>query len=230
MTIEEAIKEAKATFKSRWQIREGRKVPDTDSLKLGNEGITLDATVLYADMSDSTGLVSGFKAEFAAEIYKTYLMGTCRAIRNNGGEITAFDGDRVMAVFTGDHKNTTATKAALQVYGYVDELNTAVKECYPNNSFTIRHTVGVDSGSLLVTKTGIRDSNDLVWVGPAANIAAKLCDLGDTTYRSFITEAVFSRLAESAKYGGNPRSLMWEKRMWTARGTVIYRSSWHWKF
>lgn len=230
MTIEEAIKEAKATFKASWQVRDGRKVPDTQSLKLGNDGITLDATVLYADMSDSTGLVTGFKAEFAAEIYKTYLRGTCRAIRNNGGEITAFDGDRVMAVFTGDNKNTTATKAALQIYGYVDELNAAVKECYPNNSFTIRHTVGVDSGSLLVAKTGIRDSNDLVWVGPAANIAAKLCDLGDTTYRSFITEAVFSRLAESAKYGGTPRSLMWEKRMWTARGTVIYRSSWYWKF
>ena len=230
MTIEEAIKEAKITFKASWQVRDGRKVPDTQSLKLGNDGITLDATVLYADMSDSTGLVAGFKPEFAAEIYKTYLRGTCRAIRNNGGEITAFDGDRVMAVFTGDNKNTTATKAALQIYGYVDELNAAVKECYPNNSFTIRHTVGVDSGSLLVAKTGIRDSNDLVWVGPAANIAAKLCDLGDTTYRSFITEAVFSRLAESAKYGGNPRSLMWEKRMWTARGTVVYRSSWYWKF
>jgi class 3 adenylate cyclase len=230
MTIQEIINEAKAIFKAAWQVRDGRKVPDTESLKLGNEGLKLDAAVLYADMADSTNLVSNFKAEFAAEIYKSYLMGTCRVIRNNGGEITAFDGDRVMAVFTGDYKNTEAAKTALQIYGYVHELNVGLKECYPNTSFVVRHTVGVDSGELLVAKTGIRNSNDLVWVGSAANIAAKLCDLGDATFRSFITEKVFSRLNDTAKYGGNPRTLMWEKRIWTERGTVIYRSSWHWKF
>lgn len=230
MTIQDIIKDAKATFKATWELRDGRKVPDTESLKLGNDGLQLDATVLYADMADSTGLVSAYKAPFAAEVYKTYLMGTCRVIRNNGGEITAFDGDRVMAVFTGEYKNTSAAKAALQIYGYVHELNTALKECYSNTSFMIRHVVGVDTGALLVAKTGIRNSNDLVWVGTAANIAAKLCDLGDSTYRSYITEAVFSKVNDEAKYGGNPKKLMWEKTMWSSRGTVVYRSSWHWKF
>jgi class 3 adenylate cyclase len=230
MTIQEIIKEAKAIFKASWETREGRKVPDTESLTLGNHGLTLDAAVLYADMADSTKLVSNFMSEFAAEIYKTYLMGTCRVIRNNGGEITAFDGDRVMAVFTGDNKNSAAAKTALQIKGYVDQLNVALKECYPNTSFVVRHTVGVDTGNLLIAKTGIRASNDLVWVGEAANIAAKLCDLGNGAYRSFITEAVFSKLNETSKYGGNPRRLMWEKQIWTARGTVVYRSSWNWKF
>lgn len=229
MTNQEIINEAKATFRAAWQVRDGRKVPDTESLKLGNDGLKLDAAVLYADMADSTNLVSNFTPEFAAETYKTYLKGTCRVIRNNGGEITAFDGDRVMAVFTGDSKNSAAAKTALQINGYVNELNVALKECYPNTAFVIRHTVGVDSGELLVAKTGIRDSNDLVWVGASANIAAKLCDLGDLTFRSFITEEVFSHLNETSKYGGSPRSLMWEKRIWTARGTVIYRSSWTWK-
>jgi class 3 adenylate cyclase len=47
-----------------------------------------------------------FKDWFAAEIYKSYLISACRIIRDNGGEITAFDGDRVMAVFIGNMKNT----------------------------------------------------------------------------------------------------------------------------
>jgi hypothetical protein len=60
------------------------------------------------------------------------------------------------------------------------------------------------------------------------NYAAKLCSLGDSTYPSHITEDVFSKLADEAKYGPD-RAPMWEKRMWNATGKVIYRSSWTWK-
>jgi len=181
-------------------------------------------------MADSTALVDGFKSEFAAEVYKTYLMGTCRVVRSNGGEITAFDGDRVMAVFIGDYKNTSAAKAALQIHAYVRALNAAIKQSYPTTSYALRHSVGIDTSEILVARTGIWKYNDLVWVGRAANLAAKLCALGDSTYPSFITEAVFSRLHDEAKYGGNPRQPMWEKRIWKERGIVVYRSSWHWNF
>ena len=52
----------------------------------------------------------------------------------------------------------------------------------------------------------------------------KLCTLGDTDYPTHITESVYSALAEEAKFGGNPRRMMWEKRMWTKQGIVVYRS------
>jgi class 3 adenylate cyclase len=229
-TIKEIVAVAKDIFETKWEIRDGRKVPDTVDLKLGNDGLKLAGTILYSDMADSTALVDGFRPEFAAEMYKTYLMSACHVIRNNGGEITAFDGDRVMAVFLGDYKNTSAAKAALQIYGCVQELNVAIKQAYPKTVYTLRHSVGVDTSDLLVARTGIRDSNDLVWVGRAANLAAKLCSLGDATYPSHITEAVFNKLHDEAKHGGNPRKQMWEKRMWTERGMVLYRSSWNWKF
>src|SRR2546423_1450016 len=115
MTIKEIIAEAYEIFGAKWTIREGRKIPDTPDLQLGNDGLTLTGTALYADMADSTDLVDRFKPSFAAEIYKTYLLGACRIIRDNGGDITAFDGDRVMAVFMGDYKNTSAVKTALKI-------------------------------------------------------------------------------------------------------------------
>ena len=43
-------------------------------------------------------------------------------------------------------------------------------------------------------------------------------------------ESVYLVLAEEAKFGGNPRRVMWEKRMWTERGIVVYRSNWWWPF
>src|SRR5436305_6043510 len=100
-TADEIRQEVKAIFATNWKKRDGLVVPDSDSVKLGNDAVELDATVLYADLADSTELVNKYYDHFAAEIYKTYLVTACRIIRLRGGEITAFDGDRVMAVFIG---------------------------------------------------------------------------------------------------------------------------------
>ena len=229
MNLKELIAEADATLRTKWETRAGRKVPEPEDIELGNDAVTLEGTVLYADMADSTGLVDGFQPWFAAKIYKTYLAGASRIIRDNGGEITAFDGDRVMAVFIDDYKNTSAAKTALHINTFVIKLNKTVKAAYPNTSYALRQSVGVDTSSLFIARTGIRTYNDLVWVGPAANYAAKLCSLGDSNYPTHITQAVFSKLNKDAKHGGQAGALMWEKLVWEATGKVIYRSNWSWK-
>src|ERR1035437_2802310 len=90
-------KEVAAIFKAAWDTRDGTLVPADDSLRLGNDGVELDATVLYADLADSTKLVAGHIASFAAEVYKTFLHCAAKIIRQEGGTITAYDGDRIMA-------------------------------------------------------------------------------------------------------------------------------------
>lgn len=228
-TAQEIIAEVKTVFDTKWQMRKGTKVPEPEDVKLGNDAVQLDGTVLYADMADSTGLVNGYKDWFAAEVYKAYLVAACHVIRNNDGVITAFDGDRVMAVFIGDRKNSSAAKAALQLNWVVIEVNSALKLAYPSTAYQLQHSVGVDTSSLFVAKTGIRNSNDLVWVGRAANYAAKLSGESDPGYSTFITEPVFSMLSDDAKYGGNPRRLMWEKAHWQTHNLTIYKSNWNWK-
>ena len=98
-----------------WDERKGTVVPHDKSVGLGNEAIIIDGTVLYADLTGSTQLVDSQSQWFAAEIYKMYLASAARVIRNEGGEITAYDGDRIMAVFIGDSKNSSAVKAALKI-------------------------------------------------------------------------------------------------------------------
>jgi class 3 adenylate cyclase len=230
MTSEDIFKEIRGIFRKKWTTREGRVVPEAGDVALGNDAVTLSGTVLYADMADSTGLVNGFKPWFAAEIYKAYLLGACRVIRNNGGEITAFDGDRVMAVFLGASKNSTAAKAALQINYVVGKANELIREAYPTTAYALRHTVGIDVSELFAARTGIRDSNDLVWVGRAANNAAQLSALGETGFPTYITDDVFTHLNKESKYGGQNNTLMWEKRTWTGRQLVVYRSSWRWEF
>ena len=214
------------TLKENWSTRDGRVVPETDDVALGNEAVTLDATVLYADLAKSTQLVKGHKWWYAAEIYKSFLYSASRIIRAHNGAITAFDGDRVMAVFIGDAKNSNAAKTALRINWAVNDIiRPSVKSQYPDTDYVLRHRVGIDTSEIRVARAGVRGSNDLVWVSNAANNAAKMAAL-PTTYASYITAAVYGRLSEEAKLSEG-------KTMWTDLGTAdlgyrIYGSSWQW--
>ena len=222
--------EVAAVFATKWKSRKGQVVPDAADVRLGNDAIKLDGTVLYADLVESTALVSGYKDFFAAEVYKAYLLTACRIIRSEGGEVTAFDGDRVMAVYVGDRKNSSAARSALKLnWAVKNVVNPAIKKQYPNTSYELSQVVGIDTGPLFVARTGIRGSNDLVWVGRAANHSAKLCDIRDAGFSSFLTEPVHGRLVDGAKFGGDPRRSMWEKVTWRSTGLTIYRSNWWWE-
>jgi class 3 adenylate cyclase len=135
-----------------------------------------------------------------------------------------------MAVFIGESKNSQAAKAALQINHMVTvEINPRIRKQYPTTSYEIRHAVGIDTSKLFVAKTGVRNANDLVWVGRAANYAAKLCGLRNGSYSSFMTAEVFARLTRASKLGGNPERSMWEAFTWAETGLIAYRSSWQWK-
>ena len=204
-----------------WTETETSGVPEPRDVTFGNQAKHLLGTVLYADLAGSTAMVDGYAWWFSAEVYKTFLQAAAKVICANGGEIVAYDGDRVMAVFVGDAKSTSAVRTALQINWAVKNLVTPVfKERYGSNlpsSFSIDHVVGIDSGDLRAVKTGIRGDNDLVWVGPSANHAAKLTESPAHT-PTWITPAVYENVDESVLIGSDGRN-MWQ-RHWTANATT----------
>jgi len=224
---DELPNEVEAIFRESWTKRDGNVVPESEDLRLANDSVELDAVVLYADIDASTSLVDNHKPHFAAEVYKSFLHCAAKIIRSEGGSITAYDGDRIMAVFIGDPKNNPATRAALKLnYARIHIINPALKKQYPNTGYELRHTVGIDAGHLWVARTGVRGANDLVWVGRATNHAAKLCTLS-ADYPTRITKEVFNALNEDLKTSnGKP---MWELRSWTDMGRDIYRSNYWWR-
>lgn len=232
MSLEDDLKkQVKDTFRLPWSTRKGQKIPEDSDVQLGNDGIHLEAVCLYADMAKSTFLVDNYKHPFATEIYKNFLYCASKIIRYRDGVITAFDGDRVMGIFIGDRKNSNAAKCALNInYAVREIINPSLKEQYKKLDYEVKHAVGIDTSDILVARTGIRGSNDLVWVGNSANYAAKLCDLRDGNYASWITEKVYKRLTDETKFGGKNNTNMWEKRNWTTKNMTIYRSNWRWGF
>ncbi len=101
-----------------------------------------------------------------------------------------------------------------------------MKAQYPNTDYKLQHVVGVDTSKLLVCRIGVRNDNDLVWVGRAANYAAKLSTL-DPKYAIYITHPVYDSMHESVKTGGNPRGHMWDELVWRTMSNMrLYASTW----
>ena len=220
-------------LKNQWQTHKCEVVPDASQISLDTDAGEFEGAVLYADMADSSELVRKYAKQFSARIYKAFLQSVCETIQNNGGSITSFDGDRVMAVFIGNRKCSDSAKTALQIKYIINQLNERiVKEC-PNSPFLINYAVGVDVSDLFVVKTGIWGHNYLAWIGNAANMAAKLSEIRGRPAKTFISKRLFERLNDNSKYniskeGG--KECMWTRSDIEVLGQQVYESNWFWVF
>lgn len=229
MALQDDLKyKVEVIFKTQWVEDNKTVVAEPKDIQLGNHaGFYESATVLYADLSGSTAMVDNKTWQFSAEIYKTYLACAAIIIKAEGGVITAYDGDRIMAVFLGNYKNTSAVKAAMKIhYAVIEIINPALKSQYPNDSFVVRHSIGIDTSPLRAARIGVRNDNDLVWIGRAANYAAKLAS-EDGDYL-LITEDVFNVCNEQVKnHEGNS---IWQKKHWTTMNNMaVYNSNWRYR-
>lgn len=220
--------DVKKIYTEQWSRRDGRKVPEDVDLKSGNDAVDIEATILYADLDESTKLVDNYKDWFAAENYKTFLQCATKIIRSEGGHIRSLDGDRVMGVFFGGTKNTDAVRCGLKINGAVKNIvQLKLKEQYPNTKYVMRHVVGIDTSKVMVAKAGIRNNNDLVWIGKSANHAAKLSALSPDT-PTWITNTVYDTMLDKAKFS-NDGTNMWKEKTWTQRNNRrVYCSTYWW--
>ncbi|MDC0598907.1 adenylate/guanylate cyclase domain-containing protein, partial [Gammaproteobacteria bacterium] len=149
-----------------------------------------------------------------------------KIIRSESGTIVSYDGDRIMAIFIGANKESQATRAAMKInFACIYIINPQIPRYYNNSAYQVRHTIGIDASSLFVSRTGIRNWNDLVWVGQAANHAAKLCSLSNN-YAVSVTAKVYYKLPEILKVSN--RVYMWDAFNWNTYNRVIYRTAWTW--
>ena len=214
----------KQFFQDRWFVRQGRTVPSAESIGMKNIGVNVHLTILYADMVGSTKLVDEYPPEFAASIYKSYLFSAAKIIRKYSGEICSYDGDRIMAVFQGAKSEERSVRAALGLNYFVQEvINLRLVEANPRTLYRLGHRIGIDAGSVLVVQAGIRGGNDLIWVGRAANHAAKLADI-KSEYSIHITEDVYRLLPEQYRTAGDQFPI-WHLHTLQDSGRRIYCTS-----
>lgn len=217
-----------------WSIRGGLVVPSTSKVHLAGGAVRLSATMLYADLADSTELAMLHDRRVAAKVFKCFLACASRLIKARGGEIRSYDGDRVMGVFLGEDRNSAAVRCALNInFAFQEMIRPKLLTKYrtlQTSAYELAHSVGVDTSEVLVVRGGVHRSNDLIWVGRAPNVAAKLSAIRQKPYYTFITPDVYADLDRDCRDGPKGES-MWQRWKWTEVPGVdtIYRSKWTWE-
>src|SRR5438067_3730863 len=118
------------------------------------------ATVLFADLVDSTGLVSSADPEVVRGRVNRYFEVVSERLEAHGGTVEKFAGDAVMAAFgvplAHEDDAERAVRAALEIVPRVEELELSVR-------------IGVESGEIV-----IEDGDSTFATGEAVNLAARL--------------------------------------------------------
>ena len=226
--VDDLTNKINSYFTEKYEVTETTIVPATDYSKLtfGNNGLTADLTFLFVDIRKSSQLHDTYGYISAAKIYQSFHDINVRIINSRDGQVRAFDGDRIMGVFSGDTKNNNAVEAALNIKWAISNiLNKHFKPEY-----AINIGIGIDTGKTLITKVGKgRDlsNNDLVWVGKACNYASHMCN--ESKNMIYVSPLVYNSLVGTNKVSDGKN--MWESLNMTLKnGTSVpcYRTSYHW--
>jgi class 3 adenylate cyclase len=219
----------KAEFDGAFSERDGRVIPSTADVGNG-AAVKLDATFLYADLAGSSELAQNCPWATTADIIRAFLECSTRLIRAYKAEIRSFDGDRVMGVFMGNHKNTNAVRCAREIFYTVEHIigpmATTNYKSVRDAGLKLKAGMGVDTGTARAVRAGIRDNNDLIWIGRPPSLAAKLSDIREYPYSVHITDDVYKKMADSVKLSDGKN--VWEERSLTFAGQkkVVYRTNW----
>lgn len=235
MAVNEAFLQGQVDtiFGTTFDEREGRVVPSTTDVALKDGAVKIDATFLYSDLAGSAKLSDACPWSTTAKIIRAFLDCATRLIVKRGGAIRSFDGDRVMGVFIGDSKNSSASICGREIHWAVRKIiDPKAKKQFAsirNNGIEIRHCSGIDTGEVRAVRSGIRDNNDLIWIGKVASFSAKLSEVRDTGYHTYISSRVYNMLSLEAKNDSNDKD-MWETATFAFAGNTetVYKSS-HWK-
>jgi class 3 adenylate cyclase/tetratricopeptide (TPR) repeat protein len=118
------------------------------------------ATVFFADLVDSTGLVASVDPEVVRQRVNRYFEVVAGRIEAYGGTVEKFAGDAVMAAFgvpiAHEDDAERALRAALEIVPRVEELQLSVR-------------IGVESGEIVID-----ESDSTFATGEAVNLAARL--------------------------------------------------------
>ncbi|KAA0969001.1 adenylate/guanylate cyclase domain-containing protein [Aureimonas fodinaquatilis] len=137
-------------------------------------GSQIEALVWYSDLRDSTGLAESMGSEPYLALLNDYFDCTGRAVVEAGGEILAFVGDAVMAIFPISADDPTAAdrateqaimaaQAALAARLVVNERRVALGEP------AIRFGIAMCIGEVRLGNIGISQRLSFSVIGPSAN-------------------------------------------------------------
>ncbi len=157
--------------------------------------VTIDATVLFADLRGYTGLSQSQSAVAVSEVLDAFYDQCAEAIWNHDGLLNKTMGDAVMAIFNfpirRDDHPIQAVLAARAIQDRWKARRDVIAEAETIDRGKIAVGVGIDSGEVRFGEFG-RTHQDLTAIGTVVNTAsrAQSAAAGD---QILLTQAVYER-------------------------------------
>ena len=148
----------------------------TPKLKEGERRLV---AVLFADVHGFTEMSEKLDPEVVFLIIDELMRVYTKCIKNYGGYIDKYEGDRIMALFgakeTSEQDTERAIKAALQMIDILYPYNRILDEQYPelvDVKLDIR--VGINTGLVTTGKIGGDRNGDFTAIGDVVNLASRM--------------------------------------------------------
>lgn len=132
-----------------------------------------------------------------------------------------------MGIFISETQRNQAVSCALEINYAIKKIVQVELEKHWTADFDIRHVIGIDTSTIRAARTGVRGDNDLVWIGNAANLAAKLTALSADN-PTWITKRVYDQLNNPQKIGPNGENI-WRKWVWNEHDNQEIYSTTYWR-
>ena len=156
---------------------------------------TIDAVVWGADLRDSTGRIERLGMERYLALLNGFLECAAGAVQDNGGEILAYPGDAVLAIFRADSSAEAACaalSAAAEFRRRVYDVNENLAEV---GAEPLRAGLGIHRGKLAFGNIGTGNRQAFTAIGPAVNVVNRLETMTKSQpYPVILSDAVASLL------------------------------------
>ncbi|MBI3934446.1 MAG: adenylate/guanylate cyclase domain-containing protein [Acidobacteria bacterium] len=182
LTVVESQKRIKAELSktATGRITQGRELPDPEQLGLA-DGRKLNTAILYNDLHRFTALVSSHPKEITLLVLDSFVSEMTRITSLCNGTVVDCAGDRIMAAFckpSGDGSTKPIEDAVRCAFWMQTVVSKALNPVLSQRGLPpLSCGIGIEYGEVLVARVGVRNRNKLVFLGHAANWAAKLQDL-----------------------------------------------------
>ena len=178
--------------------------------------LTKGLSVLYADIKQSTHCATDFQQRIVVKVMKCFLRCSSLLIARNKGEVTSFDGNRVMGIFIGQDQENRAVRTGFQINTMISDILSPRLNEYTNNSiespYSIDHCVGIDRGDFLALGANRPHSNELIWIGQTPGLAAQLSSIRDKRFKTVITSPVYEAVDHKQIHVKDSNSGIWQQK------------------
>ena len=168
----------------------------------GLGGQMCECTIMFSDLRDFTSLTERLTPESLVDLINQYMTAMVSAIVDQGGVVTRFGGDSILAVFGSplnymtDHADQ-AVNAAIHMRQALQEFNqNAASDPFANGRRPVlENGIGIATGPVIAGNVGGKERIEYTVMGDAANLASRLEGMTlEHSYPILISEETFDAI------------------------------------